>query len=104
MKTLGKLDFKFLRLVTTEGVGLLLIRFVDLKLGGFSSPSTGRLLSIDFTGSGMCSGNFESVHRAPEREGRAGFQFTSCSKEGLIGSLGGRAGITGSSPNISFGL
>lgn len=62
LKMLGKLDFMFLMLVTTEGVGRDAKFLADLNATGGSSPSTGRFLSVNLSGFSMYCGNFSIVH------------------------------------------
>jgi hypothetical protein len=80
--------------VTTDGVGLELTFFADLKAGGFSSPSTGRFRSVNFNGFSMYAGNFSSVQFTPLRDGFAGLNATSCSIGGFISAFGAFLGMS----------
>ena len=102
---LGKLAFKFLMFVATDGVGRVNNYVVLLKaLGPSSSPSTFFILVVNFRGFSMYTGNFSNVHETPVRGGFAGLNGTSCSIGGFGGSFFGLAGIGGSSPKTSLGL
>ena len=82
---LGKLDFKFLMLVATEGVGRDLKCVGLLKAFGDSSPSTTGLRVVNLRGFSMYAGNFSKVHETPLLAGLAGLNATSY----IIGGLGG---------------
>jgi len=62
LNTLGNAAFMFFMLFTMEGVGRDLYWCVILKFGPLSSPSTGLILTVDFSGFSMYNGNFSNVH------------------------------------------
>lgn len=78
-------------LQTTLGLGRDAKFLADLKAGAISSPSTGRLRSVNLSGFSKYLGNASKVHELPRRGGLAGFQATSYSIGGFISSFGGLA-------------
>lgn len=101
---LGKLLFKFFKLVTTEGEGLPFQCVVDFQDGGCSSPSNLTFRVTNFNGFSIYTGNLSKVHENPVLGGLAGLNATSCSIGGAVGSFGLRRGMIGSSPITSLGL
>lgn len=101
---LGKLLFKFLKLVTTEGEGLPFHLVDDFQERGNSSPSNLILRVTNFNGFSMYSGNFSNVHENPVLRGLAGLNATSYTIAGAVGSFCLRGGTIGSSPITSLGL
>jgi len=75
----GNYALRTLVFVATEGDGAVFLLYVILKEGLGSSPSTGLFLVTSLGGSGLNSGNFASVHRAPDRGGIEGLHARSCS-------------------------
>ena len=75
----------------------------DLNAGlGSGAPSTGRLLSVNFIGFSLYSGNLPKVHENPDLAGLQGLNGTSI--RGLISFLTVFSGMGGSSCKIYFSV